>query len=91
MTKKDHEDFKKSTKYQIYEKAYEEGKLKVKGHDQITRKDRGSGFQEFNLNVNLTTKSLSCFIMWKTVIHILFFKKFVKRTTTKKRQRLFFN
>ena len=83
MTKKDHEDFKKSTKYQIYEKAYEEGKLKVKDHDKITRKDRGSGFQEFNLNVNLTTKSLLCFIMWKTVIHILFFKKLVKRTKEK--------
>lgn len=35
MTKKDHDDFKKCTKFWICEKAYEEGDVKIKNHEHI--------------------------------------------------------
>ena len=38
MTKKDHKDFNNSTKYWVCGKAYEEGLVKVKDHDQISEK-----------------------------------------------------
>ena len=39
MTRKDHEDFKSSTKCQICKKAFEEGKLKVNNDNHIIRKN----------------------------------------------------
>ena len=41
IIEKDHGDFKNSTKCLICKKANEEGKLKVKDHNHITRKYRG--------------------------------------------------
>ena len=59
----------------ICEKAYKEGEVKVKDHDNITGKYWGSVYQECNLNLSLGKKSLLYFIICKTMIQILSFKK----------------
>ena len=76
MTKKDHENFKNSTKCWICRKVYYEGEMKVKDHDHITEKYHGSFHQEGNLNFRLKKKKPQlCFIIYKTMIQILYFKK----------------
>ena len=60
MTKNDHEDFHNSTKFWIRKKAYEEDEMKVKDQDNVTRKYRGSGHQEFHLNLSLRKKNPCC-------------------------------
>ena len=42
MTEKYHEDFNNSNKCWICKRAYEEGEVKVKDHNQSTAKYRGS-------------------------------------------------
>ena len=76
MTKENYKDFDNSTKCWICKKAFEEGEVKVKDHNHITGKYRGSTHQEGNLNLSLSKqKSPLCFIICKTMIHILSFKK----------------
>ena len=75
MTKKDHEDLKNPTKCWICKNTYKKGDVKVKDHDRITGKYRGSKHQECNLNLRLNKKSLMRFIIRKTIIYILSFKK----------------
>ena len=61
MTEKDHEDFKNPTKCWICKKEYEKGKVKVKNHNHINGKYRGTGNQEYNLKPILTKKVLVVF------------------------------
>ena len=76
MNKKDNEDFKNSTKCCVCKKEYEEGEVKVKDHDHITGKCPEYSHQDCNLNLSLSKKkSLLFFIIFKTVIYILSFKK----------------
>ena len=49
--------------------------MKVEGHDHFTGKYQGSAHQECNLNFSICKKSLLCFMICKTIIHILSFKK----------------
>ena len=62
MTEKNHEDFKNPTKRWICKKIYEEVEVKVKDHNHVTGKYRGSAHQECNLNLSLK-KSLLCSII----------------------------
>ena len=63
----------------IYKSSYEKGDVEVTDHDRITGKNSGSAHQKCNLNLNLNLsldkKSLLCFTIFKTMIHILSFKK----------------
>ena len=57
-------------------KAYEGVEVKVKDHHCFTEKYEGSAHQGCNLNLSLSKKkSLMSFIICKTIIHILSFKK----------------
>ena len=75
MTEKDHNDFNNSTKCWICKEAYEKHEVKVKDHDHVTTKCRGPTHQECSLNLSLSKKKLLCFMICKTMIHILSFKK----------------
>ena len=52
MSEKCHEDFNNSTKFLVCKRAYEEGEVNIKDHNQIT----GSTHQECNLNLILSKK-----------------------------------
>ena len=56
MIKKDQEDLKFSKKCWICKKAYKDSEVKVKDHDHIAGKYRGSAHQECNLNLSLSKK-----------------------------------
>ena len=56
MTKKDHDDFKNSTKCWICDNMYVDGDVKVRGHCHITGKYRGSAHKDCNTNINLNHK-----------------------------------
>ena len=56
MTKKDSEDFKNSNKFWICDNRYVDGDVKVRHHCHITRKYRGSGHRDCNINVKLNSK-----------------------------------
>ena len=75
MSEKDHGDFNNSTKCCICKKAYQEGEVRVKDDDHVTRKYQGFLLQEGNLNLIPSKKSLLCFIICKTTIHVLSLKK----------------
>ena len=79
--KKDHEVFKSSTKCWICKRTCKEGEVKVKDSDHITGKYFGFAHQECNLNLSLNKKFLLCFIICKTMIHILSFNKLEKIIT----------
>ena len=57
----DHEDFTNSSECWICKKAFEEGEVKLKDHNHITRNYRGFAHKECNLNLNLTKKKPCCF------------------------------
>ena len=57
-----------------FEKAVREDNVKAKDHCCITGEYQGSAHKECNLNLNLTKKSLLCFIICKIMIHTLYFK-----------------
>ena len=59
----------------IYKSSYEKGDVKESDHGRITGKNSGSAHQKCNLNLSLDKKSLLCFTIFKTMIHILSFKK----------------
>ena len=76
LTKKDYEDFGKSTKCWICKESLKKGNVKVKYDDHITGKYRGSGHKDCNLNLTITKKKpLLCFIIWIIMIHIFCFQK----------------
>ena len=56
-------------------KPFKEGDAKVKDHDDIAGKYRGSAHQDCNLNLKITKKSLLCFIICKIMIPIFCLKK----------------
>ena len=62
MTEKNHEDFKNPFKCWICKKIYEEVEVKVKDHNHVTGKYRGSVRQECNLNLSLTKKNPCCVV-----------------------------
>ena len=52
--RKNHEDFNISTKFWICKKARKEGEVKVKDHNHLTGKYRGSVHQVCNFNLSLS-------------------------------------
>ena len=56
ITEKDHDNFENSTKCWICKREYEEGEVKVKDHDHITRKYWGSAHNHCNINFSLSRK-----------------------------------
>ena len=56
MTKEDNEDFKNSTKCCIYDNDYVDNDVKVRDHDHITGKYRGSALRDCNTNFKLNHK-----------------------------------
>ena len=56
MTEKDNEDFNNSTELWICKRAYEEGEVKVKDNNHVTRK---YAHQECNPNLRSKKKSLA--------------------------------
>ena len=73
ITKKDSRDSKLSTKCCISKKREGGCEVKVKDHDHTIGKYRESAHQEFHLNLSLS--KMLCFIICKSMIHILSFKK----------------
>ena len=61
MIKKDNEDFKNSTKCWVFDHDYAEGRVKVRGHCNITGKYRSSALRVCYINVKLNHKIPSVF------------------------------
>ena len=61
MTKEDNEDFKNSTKCWICDNDYVDNDVKVRDHFHITGKYRSSAHRDFNINLKINQKILSCF------------------------------
>ena len=58
------EDFEKSTKCWIFDKAYVDGDVRVRDHCHITGKYRGSAHRYYcNINVKLSHKILMAYIL----------------------------
>ena len=73
--KRDHEEFKNSTKCCDCKKVYEEGEVKVKDHVHITRKFCGSAHEECYLNLSLSKKILVVFHNFQNYKSHLIFKE----------------
>ena len=68
VTKKDHEDFRNSTKYLIYENVYVKNKVKVRDYCHITIKYRGFAYEYYNIKVKLIkSRSSYCFLQLKNL------------------------